>query len=309
MLRMLGAAQKREVKAAQNLSIIVLFFMICWIPLYTINCVQAFCHHCNIPIELTNFAIILSHLNSAVNPLLYAYHLRDFRAALKRLILNIFGIKETEVAANERNGRPSINSNYSQCRRSRLNTKPPPDSLIYRKQLGVEKICLPIVSNTTALAVASLGAPKRDIWTIAEVPSAPGGASRSASVASTARLNSGYKDQLMHDLNLGEDEVFYADNECPIANECDSSEVWRRLEAGRGSEGGRIWCLSSSSPQLARSVFVVGDSGGDRRRANLSVPGEFSPADSRKSSPAKVVGEFLTRHNSNDSYNASKTQE
>lgn len=31
------------------------------------------------------FAIILSHFNSALNPLLYAYHLKDFRGALSRL--------------------------------------------------------------------------------------------------------------------------------------------------------------------------------------------------------------------------------
>jgi len=97
MLRMLGPAQKREVKATQNLSIIVLFFIVCWIPLYTINCVQAFCQDCEIPLELTNFCIILSHANSAVNPLLYAYHLRDFRAALKSLLCCLFGSKEDNV--------------------------------------------------------------------------------------------------------------------------------------------------------------------------------------------------------------------
>lgn len=38
MIRMLNsAAQKREVKATQNLSVIVLFFMICWIPLYSVR--------------------------------------------------------------------------------------------------------------------------------------------------------------------------------------------------------------------------------------------------------------------------------
>ncbi|XP_034231610.1 adenosine receptor A2a [Thrips palmi] len=87
MLRVLGAARKREVKATQNLSIIVLFFVLCWFPLYTINCVQAFCPQCYVPPAVLDFCIILSHLNSAGNPLLYAYHLKDFRAALRVLLL------------------------------------------------------------------------------------------------------------------------------------------------------------------------------------------------------------------------------
>lgn len=86
MLRLLNsAAQKREVKATQNLSIIVAFFMICWFPLYTINTINAFCKECFINAGVTYFGIILSHLNSAINPLLYAYHLKDFRGALLRL--------------------------------------------------------------------------------------------------------------------------------------------------------------------------------------------------------------------------------
>ncbi|CAG9585224.1 unnamed protein product [Danaus chrysippus] len=91
MLRVLGAAQKREVKATQNLAIIVFFFIICWIPLYTINAIKAFRPELDIPNPLTYFCIIFSHLNSAINPLLYAYHLKDFRAALKGLILTMLG--------------------------------------------------------------------------------------------------------------------------------------------------------------------------------------------------------------------------
>lgn len=94
MIRMLSsAAQKREVKATQNLSIIVAFFMICWVPLYTINCVNAFCDQCFVNEAVTYFAIILSHLNSAINPLLYAYHLKVSRAIIKYVCVdksNIF---------------------------------------------------------------------------------------------------------------------------------------------------------------------------------------------------------------------------
>ncbi|KAL6264829.1 hypothetical protein P5V15_004924 [Pogonomyrmex californicus] len=86
MLRVLGAARKREVKATQNLSRIVLFFIVCWFPLYTINCVMAFCPGCEVDDFLMKFCIILSHINSVGNPLLYAYHLKDFRIALKNFV-------------------------------------------------------------------------------------------------------------------------------------------------------------------------------------------------------------------------------
>lgn len=91
MLRVLGAAQKREVKATQNLAIIVFFFIICWIPLYTINAIKTFKPELDIPNPLTYVCIIISHLNSAINPILYAYHLKDFQAALKGLICSIVG--------------------------------------------------------------------------------------------------------------------------------------------------------------------------------------------------------------------------
>lgn len=104
MLRLLGAAQKREVKATQNLSRIVIFFIICWFPLYTINCIEAFCPNCEISDFLLNFSIILSHLNSVGNPLLYAYHLKDFRAALKSFIYCLVvwnHEKQTKQALNQ----------------------------------------------------------------------------------------------------------------------------------------------------------------------------------------------------------------
>ncbi|KAJ8883667.1 hypothetical protein PR048_015521 [Dryococelus australis] len=100
MLRVLGAARKREVKATQNLSIIVLFFIICWVPLYTINFIEAMCQSCHVNQTVTNMGIILSHLNSAGNPLLYAYHLRDFRAALKHFLCGLLGPGGGEETAN-----------------------------------------------------------------------------------------------------------------------------------------------------------------------------------------------------------------
>ena len=80
---------RREVKKAQKLFVIVVFFMLCWLPLYTSNTIQAFCGSCPTPPAFwLDFLIILSHANSAGSPFLYAFHLKDFRSALRRLICN-----------------------------------------------------------------------------------------------------------------------------------------------------------------------------------------------------------------------------
>jgi hypothetical protein len=82
------------------------FFIYFSQPLYTINCVNAFCSECMTNQTVLYFAIILSHVNSSINPLLYSYHLKDFRGALNRLF--------TCTSQPESFNRPSLTSQYQQ---------------------------------------------------------------------------------------------------------------------------------------------------------------------------------------------------
>ena len=75
-----------EAKAAKSISLIVLLFVVSWLPLYTTNTVMYFCPDCAVPSRLILAAIILSHFNSAVNPALYAWAIRDFRDGLVVLV-------------------------------------------------------------------------------------------------------------------------------------------------------------------------------------------------------------------------------
>ncbi|EDX14976.1 GD17311 [Drosophila simulans] len=186
MMRVLGAARKRDVKATQNLSIIVLFFMICWIPLYTINCIKAFCPECYVHPKLTLFCIILSHLNSAVNPVLYAYHLKDFRAALKNLLLKMMGVDIDQQA--EAIHRFSVASQHRlQSMDSNMRSTQPRlyvDSPIWLRQqqealknsqllpkCGVVSPCFNNINQTVA-AVASVTTDlEREMWNIVEASS------------------------------------------------------------------------------------------------------------------------------------------
>ncbi|KFW77856.1 Adenosine receptor A2b, partial [Phalacrocorax carbo] len=82
---------QKEVHAAKSLAIIVGFFAFCWLPLHILNCITYF--HKNFitykPEWLMYMAIILSHANSVVNPIIYAYRIRDFRYTFRKIISKI----------------------------------------------------------------------------------------------------------------------------------------------------------------------------------------------------------------------------
>ncbi|KAG6929082.1 adenosine A2a receptor [Chelydra serpentina] len=78
---------QKEVHAAKSLAIIVGLFAVCWLPLHIINCFTLFCPGCaRPPLWLMYLAIILSHANSVVNPLIYAYRIREFRLTFRKIL-------------------------------------------------------------------------------------------------------------------------------------------------------------------------------------------------------------------------------
>eukprot|EP00064_Thunnus_orientalis_P008491 superscaffoldBa00001010_g8514 len=82
-----AASVRREIKTATSLFLVLFLFTICWIPLHIINCFLLLCPHCPVPLKLLLTAIILSHVNSAVNPFLYAYTMTAFRDTFKAIFL------------------------------------------------------------------------------------------------------------------------------------------------------------------------------------------------------------------------------
>ncbi|KAJ8975443.1 hypothetical protein NQ317_000690 [Molorchus minor] len=264
MIRTLGVQQTNEVKATQNLSIIVLFFMICWIPLYTINCILAFRPDFQVNSTFMLCCIILSHLNSAGNPLLYAYHLRDFRAALKHFFCGLFNHRRYCERINR-------NTNYGQCT-SQLRAKSRSSNNYnfnntknYKRNLLTSNKMSVIVKKTTDVASATAGEVNGGIWNISE-----NSASSSDSMKS---LDSHIQEKILmirpatpyRPRNLSEINPVYMITTCEDESDdgFNEEETLPRVRM-RDSKNQKIVSrntkrFSFSSPQISDELFVVED--------------------------------------------------
>ncbi|XP_062401054.1 adenosine receptor A1-like [Sardina pilchardus] len=93
----------KELKLAKSLALVLFLFAVSWLPLHILNCLTLFCPACRKPMYLVYIAILLTHGNSAVNPVVYAFRIKKFRSAF-------LGIWERYVCCRETGrlrGRPS----------------------------------------------------------------------------------------------------------------------------------------------------------------------------------------------------------
>ncbi|GAA6093339.1 adenosine receptor A1-like [Tachysurus ichikawai] len=74
----------KELKLAKSLALVLFLFAISWLPLHILNCITLFCPSNKTKI-LIYVAILLSHGNSAVNPVIYAFRIKKFRTAFIKI--------------------------------------------------------------------------------------------------------------------------------------------------------------------------------------------------------------------------------
>ncbi|XP_008294610.1 adenosine receptor A1b [Stegastes partitus] len=100
----------KELNLAKSLALVLFLFAISWLPLHIINCITLFCPDCNTPIVLLYIAILLTHGNSAVNPIVYAFRIKKFRSAFRKIFQQYFCCKDTpalEIQPSDRKEMPN----------------------------------------------------------------------------------------------------------------------------------------------------------------------------------------------------------
>lgn len=85
--RPLWPAKRKEMQMACTLLLLVGVFFLCWMPLHLIYCIQLLCPSCEQYESLEHLAVLLSHLNSLANPLVYALRKKNVGLALRSVFL------------------------------------------------------------------------------------------------------------------------------------------------------------------------------------------------------------------------------
>ncbi|XP_036388749.1 adenosine receptor A3-like [Megalops cyprinoides] len=89
----------KEANLAQSLALVLVLFAICWLPLHLMNC--AFHFDSKAPKFVFYIGILLSHVNSAVNPVVYAFKIRKFQSAYLAIWRRYVLCQSEEVSQGE----------------------------------------------------------------------------------------------------------------------------------------------------------------------------------------------------------------
>ena len=82
----------KERKLTRSLVFILVLFAVCWLPLHFMN--AASFYGVIVPRQAFYVGILLSHANSAINPVVYALKIRKLKSAFKAIWMRHFLCKE-----------------------------------------------------------------------------------------------------------------------------------------------------------------------------------------------------------------------
>lgn len=124
---------QREIHAAKSLSIIMGLFAVCWLPVHILNCLTVFNGGLHRPPAVMYVAILMSHANSAVNPVIYAYRIQDFRDTFRKILTRHFLCRKEELYRS---------SNGNKRNRDPVQAAaPPPPARVEEGQRGDTIVC------------------------------------------------------------------------------------------------------------------------------------------------------------------------
>ncbi|KAM9185123.1 adenosine receptor A3-like [Mergus octosetaceus] len=92
-----GTVYLKAYKTAKYMALLLFLFAVSWLPLGILNCISYFCPSCTIPWSLVYLSILLSHANSAMNPIVYAFKIQKFKETCIFILRTYFLFQKSEL--------------------------------------------------------------------------------------------------------------------------------------------------------------------------------------------------------------------
>lgn len=99
-----GAHNQKEHKLASSLVLVLALFIICWLPLHVIQAITYYNQNIHVPSIALYFGILLSHANSMVNPVVYAFKIPKIKREYRKIWRKVIGRQQqADISATASN--------------------------------------------------------------------------------------------------------------------------------------------------------------------------------------------------------------
>ncbi|XP_056126535.1 adenosine receptor A3-like [Rhinichthys klamathensis goyatoka] len=86
-----GEYNQKEHKLARSLVLVLALFVVCWLPLHVIQAIRYYNQNIHVPSIALYFGILLSHGNSMVNPVVYAFKIPKIKKEYWKIWRRVIG--------------------------------------------------------------------------------------------------------------------------------------------------------------------------------------------------------------------------
>ncbi|XP_065135447.2 adenosine receptor A1-like [Paramisgurnus dabryanus] len=102
---------QKERELASSLALVLALFAICWFPIHIMNTLSHFYPSLNMPSLVVQIGILLSHGNSAVNPIVYAFKFPKIKTAYKNILMKLIRKKQNTDQGSQNLDKTATSSN------------------------------------------------------------------------------------------------------------------------------------------------------------------------------------------------------